>query len=554
MSTDRAARRPFESALARSCAAGAAATLVAVSLVGGAIPAQAAVGDITEFGMPGGSSPDAIAVGTDGNLWVTGGGTSTISRMTSAGNVTTFATPTPAAQPRSITPGPDGNLWFAESNANRIGRITMGGVITEYAIPTAASKPTSITAGPDGALWFTEHIGNRIGRITTDGVITEYPIPTAAAGAFTIAAGPEGSNRLYFTEYLKNRIAYITTAGAITESIALPVGTGPLGIATIAGSVWFTESITGNLSRLITDTTVSRIALGPAVIPRLVAPGPGGSMWVTAVGSNQVLTFTDQGAPVAQYALPTPGSTPTGLATGPDGNMWVALTSVSKLARIVSGQVPTVLTAPALSPLVGIVPGTVLTPTNGTWKYQPTTYWYQWQRCTVAQATDCVDIPGATWTAYTATAEDNMKYLRAGVTAINLSGSSTRAFTPPVPVGVSTPGPTPGPGPATGAIASIGSGATAELVAPAKQRRGRSGAYAVLFSVSGVQGTVSLTFRAGKKQKSVPGLVVNGGAVHYVWKASRTWRKGMTTVTATFLPAAGSTYVSGSMVHRVKIT
>ena len=221
-----------------------------------------------------------------------------------------------------------------------------------------------------------------------------------------------------------------------------------------------------------------------------------------------------------------------------------------------SGQVPTVTSAPVIGPVVGIVPGTILNPTNGTWNYQPTTYWYQWQRCSVAQATDCVDIPGATWTAYTATADDNLKYLRVGVTAINLSGKSAPAYSAPVAVGTSTPppGPGPGPGPATGPIASIGNGATAELVAPAKQRRGRSAHYAVLFTVTDVHGTVVLAFRNGKRHMSVPGLAVGNGAVQYTWRAPRSWRKGKTTVTATFVPTAGSPYSAAAMVDTVRIT
>ncbi len=543
------------SILVRACAAGAAVALAAGSLIGAAIPAQAAVGDITEFGMPGGSSPDSVAVGPDGNLWVTGVNGSTISRVSMAGEVATFATITPGANPRAITAGPDGNLWFTEQGANKIGRITTGGVITEFAIPTANSQPLGIAAGSDGALWFTELIGNKIGRITTGGVITEFAIPTAAAGAAMITAGPEGSNRLYFTEYLKNKVAFITTAGAITEAVALDFGSGPLGIATIGGSVWFVESSKNNLSRMISDTTVSRISLGAGVTPRFLAGGPGGTMWVAASGANQVRKFTDQGVPLAQYALPTPASLASGLTAGPDGNIWVALTAAGKIARVVSGQVPTATAAPQVAPLVGVVPGTVLNPTNGTWNFQPTTYWYQWQRCTVAQATDCVDIPGATWTAYTATADDNLKYLRVGVTAINLSGNSTPAYSAPVAVGTSTPppGPGPGPAPATGPIASVGNGATAELVAPTSQRRGRSAHYAVLFTVTDVQGSVVLGFRSGKKQRSVPGLVVTGGAVHYTWKVPRTWRKGTTTVTATFTPTAGTPYAAAAMKDTVRI-
>ena len=294
MSTDRVSSHSTASILVKACAACVAATLAAASLVAASAPVLAATGDITEFGMPGGSAPDSVAVGPDGNLWVTGVATSTVSRVTPAGDVTTFATQTAAANPRSITAGPDGNMWFTEQTVNKIGRVSMAGVMTEFLIPTAASQPMGIAAGADGALWFTELMGNRIGRITTGGVITEYAIPTAASGPAMITAGPEGSNRLYFTEYLKNKVAFITTAGAITEAVSMDFGTGPLGIATIGGSVWFVESSKNNLSRLINDTTVARISLGAGVGPRFLTGGPGSTIWVTADGANQIREFTDQ--------------------------------------------------------------------------------------------------------------------------------------------------------------------------------------------------------------------------------------------------------------------
>lgn len=524
-----------------------AVAMVAIALVGAAAPAQAAVGDVTPFGVTAGSKPRDVAAGPDGNLWATGFGGGAVFRVTPSGAVTSFATPTPGGTPFSIAAGPDGNLWFTMILANKVAKITPAGLITEYNLPNAGSQPAGIVAGPDGAMWFTELIGNRIGRITMDGVITEYPLPTAAASPMEITAGPEGSNRLYFTEVSKNKIGYITTAGAVTETVSLPAGSAPYGIATIGGSVWFVETGKSNLAHLVNDTTVARIAVGVATSPVGIAAGPGGSIWVTATTTSQVWRFDGQGATLGQYTLPTPGSSPFGITMGPDGNMWVAASEASTVDRVVSGQVPTLATAPAVAPVAGVVPGTILNPTNGTWNYQPTTYAYQWQRCPTAGAASCADIAGATWTAYTATADDNLRYVRVGVTAGNLSGTSTVAYSPLIGVGTSTPPE------ATGPIASIGNGATAQLVSPSTQRRGRTRNYAVLFSVTDVQGTVTLTFKRGSKTKTVAGLNVSGGSVQYKWKAPKKWPKGTTSVTATYLPAPGTPYSAGAMVDTVRV-
>ena len=64
----------------------------------------------------------------------------------------------------AITAGADGALWFTQWGSNHIGRITTTGEVSEHAIPTPGSEPHGITAGPDGALWFAEEAG-KIGRL-----------------------------------------------------------------------------------------------------------------------------------------------------------------------------------------------------------------------------------------------------------------------------------------------------------------------------------------------------------------------------------------------------
>jgi hypothetical protein len=57
-----------------------------------------------------------------------------------------YTIPTANSQPGSIATGPDGALWFTEPN--NIGRITTAGAITEYLSPTTDPPPASI-AGID---------------------------------------------------------------------------------------------------------------------------------------------------------------------------------------------------------------------------------------------------------------------------------------------------------------------------------------------------------------------------------------------------------------------
>ncbi|HEX4526841.1 MAG TPA: hypothetical protein VH108_08905 [Gaiellaceae bacterium] len=82
---------------------------------------------------------------------------------------------------------------------------------------------------------------------------------------------------------------------------------------------------------------------------------------------------------------------------------------------------PSNTTPPAVSGTAKV--GQTLTVSNGTWTGAPTSYGYQWQRCT--SSTSCANIATATSQSYKAVAADAGHTLRAVVTASNPDGRST---------------------------------------------------------------------------------------------------------------------------------
>ena len=331
------------SALTRNASRVTALTASLAVLAAGALtlaPASsAATGDITEFALAAGTAPNDVAAGPDGNLWVANSGNNTVSKVSTSGAVVaTYTMTTANASPWAITAGPDGAMWVALRSGNKIAKVTTDGAVTEFAIPTNNSLPFDIAAGSDGALWFTEFGGNKIGRITTAGAITEYAIPTAIAGAFGITPGPTGSSRMYFTESLKNKIGQVSLTGDVSETVSVGAGSLPEGIAVINGSVWFAETGTSKLGRLVNDSTVSEIALGSA--PTQIAPGPGDTMWVSS--GNSIIAMTNQGGTTGTYTFSNANSQPRGLTLGADGSMWVALAPPrrARLRRSVEAQRP----------------------------------------------------------------------------------------------------------------------------------------------------------------------------------------------------------------------
>src|SRR5262249_14210192 len=78
---------------------------------------------------------------------------SKIGRITPAGEITEFATPTSSSGPYTITVGPDNNLWFTEFNAAKIGMLrppaaTVGSSF--YTLRPCRLIDTRNSNGPDG--------------------------------------------------------------------------------------------------------------------------------------------------------------------------------------------------------------------------------------------------------------------------------------------------------------------------------------------------------------------------------------------------------------------
>jgi streptogramin lyase len=107
--------------------------------------------------------PNAIGAGPDGNVWFTLDDEATIGRITPAGAITEF----PVSHPDGdyvilggIATVSQTTLAFTYQDIvtgeSRIGRVTTAGVISTMATPTPNSSPLGITAGPGNGIWFTQ--------------------------------------------------------------------------------------------------------------------------------------------------------------------------------------------------------------------------------------------------------------------------------------------------------------------------------------------------------------------------------------------------------------
>ncbi|MFM8895878.1 MAG: hypothetical protein ACKOE2_11025, partial [Actinomycetales bacterium] len=338
-------------------------------------------------------------------------------------------------------------MWFAYYSAAKIGRIDMNGNFTEYTF-TSGTGAYDIATGPDGNLWFTKIGSTKVGRMSPSGSATEFD---AGVPTHFITAGPAGSSKMYFTGALGTpKVGFITTGGAASLVSTPAEVTSTYGITTSEDKVWFIETtaVASKLAQLVGDTTIQETVLPAGANPIGIAAGVQGTTFVRNYSGNSISQRSAAGALQATYPV---GLQPINGVLGGDGNLWFR--SDAKLSRMLTGVVPALSTAPAVTPATGVSVGTSLSTSNGTWKYAASAYTYAWQRCTSTDVTTCAAITGATAAQYTASSDDNGKYVRSSGTATNANGASQAAYSALVQVGSSTPPapPTPPtPAPATG--------------------------------------------------------------------------------------------------------
>ena len=517
--------------------------------------ALAATGDATGYALPSGSSvPAALTSVTGGDLWVALRGNGSLASLTTAG----VATARPVnglssnSGPSGIAQDATGRIWFTEQYGNAVSSVSTSATdLKRVALPKSGSGPTAITLGPDGNLWFTETGGDRIGKVTPAGAVTEYALP---AGAAPNAIAPGNGDWLAFTMPGTNAIGRITTSGTITTT-PLAAGADPRGVAVDGnGSIWFTESGANRIGRIASGGGVAEFSVPTASSgPAAVAVAPDGSIWFTESKVAKVARITNSGS-VTEYAI---GALPLAITAGADGNMWVTDVS-NRVNRVLTGIVPTSTAVPTITGS-STAAGSVLTAANGTWRYQPTSYAYQWQRCTTSDAASCVDIGGATASTYTITAADAGTWLRVNVKATNANGSSSSAASSVL----LQMGAKPIPAPVSGSpSALIAPGVTATLRAVNTTKRKVLRSFRVGYTSGDVRGKARITLvnAAGTEV-----LVIAKGK----WarptgptSISKRWKRiplsvprGTYTLKAVFTPhpAAASTYSVATLTRPITI-
>ena len=127
--------------------------------------------------------------------------------------------------------------------------------------------------------------------------------------------------------------------------------------------------------------------------------------------SNYTLSTVDGGSTIRARVT----------ATNSAGSDW-AMSAQTAAVTQPAPPAPTNSALPAVSGTTQV--GSVLTTSNGTWSYSPSSFSYQWQRCD-STGSGCSAISGATAATYTLASADAGSTLRSKVVASNSGGNAS---------------------------------------------------------------------------------------------------------------------------------
>lgn len=267
------------------------------------------------------SSPEGLVVAPCGTIYVAGGGSNNVFRISPAGLVTQVLDGTgdgtnPMTGPTGLALDASGNVFVSCVFSNNVFRVTPTGVVTQVMDATGdglgntLSRPRGLAVDASGNLLVAGQLSNNAFRVTPGGVVTEIIDATGDGGGNTLNApwilAADGDDALVAGRS-SNNVFRVTPGGVVTEIID---STGDGGGNTLLG-------------------------------PTGVAAGPSGNVYVTSV-SNQRAFKIEPGGTVTQI-LDVNGDGTNGVlnpwyvTVSEDENVYVSCLSSSNAFEITPG-------------------------------------------------------------------------------------------------------------------------------------------------------------------------------------------------------------------------
>ena len=247
--------------------------------------------------------------------------------------VSEWPVPTPRFA-RDPAPAPDGSIYITVMSGNKIARFdTKAHTFKEWDVP-AGARPHGLLVDKQGIVWYTGNGNGTIGRLDpVSGKVTEYETPSHGGGPHTLVISDAGV--IWFTMQSGDKIGRLDTKGGqISE---YKTSGGPYGLTLDkAGMVWFCRMGDNKLGRLDPQSgQMSELSTGRGSLPRRIATGPDGMLWVTLYGNGKLLKVDPAAMKIVkEYPLPAGNGGPYAVTVDGAGIVWVNEINTDTVVRL----------------------------------------------------------------------------------------------------------------------------------------------------------------------------------------------------------------------------
>ena len=236
--------------------------------------------------------------------------------------------------PTTVAVGPDDTVWFTIGFADAVGMIR-DGKLQRLPKNRKSVEPVGLAVDKDGGAWFTDPTEVLISRILPSGEIKSFPLGTPIARLGRLAIAPDGA--VWFAESTAYGFTRLKD-GVLTRNVPKSVRGGPYGVTVDAkGDVWGTLQSGNQLVKISPEKEIAEYEIPtPGSSPSDVAADGAGNIWVLEFRSNKIAKFID--GKFSEFAVPGEWSGLSGIAASADGSVWFGMLRLNSIGRLRDGQ------------------------------------------------------------------------------------------------------------------------------------------------------------------------------------------------------------------------
>jgi streptogramin lyase len=295
------------------------------------------------------NGPAGIAIDGSGNAWVANTGSSSVTKISSAGVVlsgTNGYTGGGLNGPNAIAIDGSGNAWITNQSTNGITELTGAGAAVSGSPFAAGSGPDAIAIDGSGNVWVANYSGNSVTKLTSAG--------SAVSGSPFTGRGlnePDGVaidsyGNAWIANYGGNSVTELASTGSAVTGSPYTVGSSnaPEGIAIDNYSNAWTTIFNNNSVIELNSSGSSAIAKSGLKAPTAVAIDGSGNVWIVNQSGNLVTEFSNAGSLLSGATGFTASSvnTPRGIAIDGSGDVWITNISGNSVTEFVGVGTPVV--------------------------------------------------------------------------------------------------------------------------------------------------------------------------------------------------------------------